>query len=47
MGVFIAVLGLAVMAIGITSALYCLAGVALIGLGVYFFVDDWGKALAD
>ena len=47
MGVFMGVLGLAVIALGITSALDCLAGVGLIALGVYFFVDDWDKVLAD
>jgi hypothetical protein len=47
MGVVSAILGLVVMASGITYALYCVAGLALIGLGVYLFVDDWGKALAD
>jgi hypothetical protein len=36
------VLGAVVMASGITSALYCSAD-----LGVYLFVDDWEKALAD
>jgi hypothetical protein len=47
MGVFLAVLGGVVMASGITSALYCSAGLAIIILGVYLFVDDWDKALAD
>ncbi len=36
------VLGAVVMASGITSDLYCSPG-----LGVYLFVDDWEKALAD
>ena len=47
MGVFLGVLGAVVMASGITSALYCSAGLAIIILGVYLFVDDWEKALAD
>ena len=47
MGVVSGIIGTAVMASGITSALYCVAGLALIGLGVYLFVDDWNKVLAD
>ena len=47
MGVFLGVLGAVVMASGITSALYCSAGLAIIILGVYLFIDEWEKALAD
>jgi hypothetical protein len=47
MGIVSGIIGGAVMAVGITSALYCIAGLALIGLGIYLFVDDWEKALGD
>jgi hypothetical protein len=47
MGIVSGIVGAAVMASGITSALNCVAGLALIGLGVYLFIDDWEKALAD
>jgi hypothetical protein len=47
LGAFTFILGLAVMTSGITSAVNCLAGLAVAVLGVYFFVDDWEKALAD
>ena len=47
MGIVSGIIGAAVMASGITSALYCVAGLAHIGLGVYLFIDDWGKTLAD
>jgi len=47
MGIVSGIIGIAVKASGITSALYCSAGLALIVLGVYLFIDDWEKALAD
>jgi sulfite exporter TauE/SafE len=47
MGIFLGILGVVVMASGITSARYCSAGLAIIILGVYLFIDDWDKALAD
>jgi hypothetical protein len=41
------IIGAVFMASGITSAIYCSAGLAIIILGIYLFIDDWEKALAD